>query len=400
MAVMGVLVTVERIPVTVSVEPVLVRVTVTAEPTVAAFLEQVAILALAIAEIVDVIVRIEAVTVRAAVTAEIRAVPVIVVAAAVVPATVAVTAMPSENLDEKGKNMLETYVVHVTKACNCDCLYCYEKDKTSSYTFEEVKCYLDQLLKHRTADEFVIEFLGGEPMLAWDIIRSVYEYLEAKEEISVPSYVITTNGTILNEEMADYLSKNPKLRFAASLDGHSYANQLRVFKESRKNTYDKVLENIRMLQAYGVEASIHMVTHPYNVAMIADSIDILYEEGIRSIGLGTVESTMLIDEAYCSRFVSECDLVSKKICDGTYPGLSIAEFESVKPASDVRSYIRDESGKVVGESYGRSGEDITHGKEYDVTRCAQGNEISEMIQRIRQTVYENHQKNKRKAGIV
>lgn len=295
---------------------------------------------------------------------------------------------------------METYVAHVTKACNCDCVYCYEKDKTSPYTLEEVKNYLDQLLEHRTSDEFVIEFLGGEPMLAWEIIRSVYEYLEDKKEVHVPSYVITTNGTIMNEEIADYLSKNPKLRFAASLDGHIYANQLRVFKDSRKNTYDKVMENIRMLRTYGVEASIHMVTHPYNVAMISDSIDILYEEGIRSIGLGTVESTMQIDEDYCTRFVSECDLVSKKICSGTYPDLHISEFEWVKPISDVRTYIRDESGKVIGESYGRSGKDITHSKEYDVTRCTQRNEISEMIQQIRQTVYENHQKNKRKAGMI
>lgn len=293
---------------------------------------------------------------------------------------------------------METYVVHVTKACNCDCVYCYEKDKTSPYTWSEVQAFIDRLVEHRTSDEFIIEFLGGEPMLAFDLIQKSYEYLKEKKEVHVPSYVITTNGTIMNKEIADYLSKNPKLRFAASLDGHIYANQLRVFKDSRKNTYDKVMENIRMLRTYGVEASIHMVTHPYNVAMISDSIDILYEEGIRSIGLGTVESTMQIDEDYCTRFVSECDLVSKKICDGTYPDLHISEFEWVKPISDVRSYIRDESGKVVGESYGRSGKDITYSEDYAVTRCVEQDQVSAMIHRIRRTVYENHQK--RKEGIL
>ena len=34
---------------------------------------------------------------------------------------------------------METYVIHVTKECNMNCLYCYEKDKTSTYTWEEVK---------------------------------------------------------------------------------------------------------------------------------------------------------------------------------------------------------------------------------------------------------------------
>ncbi|MDO4720487.1 MAG: radical SAM protein [Peptostreptococcaceae bacterium] len=289
---------------------------------------------------------------------------------------------------------METYVIHVTKACNCDCVYCYEKDKKSQYTWSEVQAFIDRLIEHRTEDDFCIEFLGGEPMLAFDLIRKSYEYIEGKKEIHVPNYVITTNGTIMNEEIAEYLSKNPKIRFAASLDGHIYANQLRVFKESRKNTYDKVIENIRMLRTYGIEASIHMVTHPYNVAMIADSIDILYEEGIRSIGLGTVESTMTIDEAYCERFIQECDEVSKKICSGIYKDLHISEFEWVKPISDVRSYIRDESGKVIGESYGRSGKDITHAKDYAVTRCIEQDQVSAMIHHIRKTIYDNHQKRK------
>lgn len=292
--------------------------------------------------------------------------------------------------------MLETYVIHVTKQCNCDCLYCYEQDKVSTYTLSEVQEYVDQLLAHRTCDEFVIEFLGGEPMLAFDIIRGIYEYLEEKNEIRIPSYAITTNGTIMNEEVADYLARNPKIRFSASLDGHIYANQLRVFKESRKNTYETVLKNIHFLREYGVEASVHMVTHPYNVAFIADSIDVLYTEGIRRIGLGTVESTMEIDEDYCERFIQECDLVSKKICSGDYEGLHIYEFEGVKPASDVRSYIRDASGKVVGESYGRAGADITRAEQYQVTRCTEQTKVSAMIQRIRQTVYEKHQKNQRK----
>lgn len=292
--------------------------------------------------------------------------------------------------------MLETYVIHVTKQCNCDCLYCYEKDKESLYTLEEVKEYVDQLLAYRTCDEFVVEFLGGEPMLAFDIICGIYEYLEEKEEIRIPSYGITTNGTIMNEEILAYLQQHPKLHVAASLDGHIYANQLRVFKESRKNTYEAVIKNLHLLQEHGISCSVHMVTHPYNVAFIADSIDILYAEGIRRIGLGTVESTMPIDEDYCERFIQECDLVSKKICSGDYEGLHIHEFEGVKPVSDVRSYIRDASGKVIGESYGRAGEDITYAAQYQVTRCTEQTKVSVMIQRIRETVYQQHQNNKRK----
>lgn len=299
----------------------------------------------------------------------------------------------------KGEINMERYVIHVTKECNCDCHYCYEQDKTSTYTWEEVKELIDNLITYRTNDEFGIEFLGGEPMLAWDLIKKSYEYMESIPEVNVWNYAITTNGTIMTEEIADYLSKNKKLTFAASMDGHAYANQLRVFKDSRKNTHDKVLENIKLLKKYGVEASIHITAHLYNVAFLADSIDHLYKQGVRSIAVGTVESTMQIDEEYCDRFISELDIVSKKIVSGVYPDLRISQFEWVKPYDDVRSYIRDETGKVIAESYGRSGEDITHKDIYKVHRVTHKDEIAKMIYNIRKTVYDNHQRRLREVVI-
>ncbi|MCG8540810.1 MAG: radical SAM protein [Clostridia bacterium] len=289
--------------------------------------------------------------------------------------------------------MLERYVIHVTKECNCDCLYCYEKDKTSEYTWEEIKHLIDKIIKCRTRDEFGIEFLGGEPMLRLDLIKQSYEYLESILEINVVDYIITTNGTIMEKEIADYLSKNRKIRLAYSLDGHIHANQLRVFKDSRKNTYHRVIENINFLKKYGIESTVHMVTHPYNVAMIADSIDYLYKLGIRIIDIGTVESVMKINKEYCDRFIEELDIVSKKIIDGTYSDLHIGLFEWLKPYSDVRSYIKDpETGKTIGESYGRSGNDITHTNDYNVIKCKHKDEISEMIHHIRKTAYDSHQK--------
>ena len=288
---------------------------------------------------------------------------------------------------------MERYVIHVTKECNLNCLYCYEKDKTSKYTWSEVKSFIDKLLKYRTSDEFGIEFLGGEPMLAWDLVRRSYEYLEKVKDVNVVDYAITTNGTIMTDKIADYISKNPKLMFAVSLDGHLHSNQLRVFKESNINSYNKVMENIELLKNYGVESSVHITSHPFNIGFLSDGIFHLYNQGIRFVDVGTVESTMKIDKSYCDRFIQELNIVSQRIIDGTYENLSIGLFNWLKPFEDIRSYIKDpETGKIIAESYGRSGKDITHAGEYEVIRCDQKDEVSEMIYHIRKTVYDNHQK--------
>ncbi len=287
---------------------------------------------------------------------------------------------------------METYVIHVTKECNCQCLYCYETDKDSVYTWEEIKEYLDQLIKYRTSNIFSIEFLGGEPLLAFDKIVKVYDYVESYKELNVDHYTITTNGTILDDEIIKFLKDNPKVNIAISMDGHKYANQFRVFKDNI-STYDKVMENIKLLQDNDIEYHIHIVSHPYNIAFLSDSIDHLYKEGVKSIDIGTVESTLKIDQEYCDRFVKELNDVSKKIVLGEYPDLSIGLFNSVKPYEDIRTYIRDEEGKTIGETYGRSGEDVSIKNCKNVTRCVDKDEISEMIYYIRKKVYDNHQEN-------
>jgi sulfatase maturation enzyme AslB (radical SAM superfamily) len=187
---------------------------------------------------------------------------------------------------------MERYVIHVTKRCQCLCIYCYEQDKTSEYTWEEIKELIDNIIKYNKDKEFQIEYLGGEPLLAFDLIKQATAYLESFKEIKVNNYAITTNGTILTDEITEWLKQNPKVSWLASLDGTKFMNQLRIFKDSKINTYDIVIENCKKaLKELGSNRiGIHMVTHPYNIAFLSKGIENLYNIGIRNIGVGTVES--------------------------------------------------------------------------------------------------------------
>ena len=106
--------------------------------------------------------------------------------------------------------MLETYVLHITKECNMQCIYCYEKDKTSTYTWDELKTLLNNIIKHNR--NFNLEFLGGEPCLRTDLIKETVNYLESIENLNVDNYIITTNGTIINDELIDLMKKYQKIK--------------------------------------------------------------------------------------------------------------------------------------------------------------------------------------------
>lgn len=289
----------------------------------------------------------------------------------------------------------EQYVIHVTHKCNMKCLYCYENDKESTYTWDEIKYFIDNLIKHKTSDSFSIEFLGGEPVLAWNLIQLSYEYIETEFHniVNVENYTITTNGTIINEHILNYLKDNQKIHFAISLDGHKWSNQLRVMKNNN-NSYDTVMKTINTLQENDLDFGVHIVTHPFNIGFLEDSITHLYSKGIKSIGVGTVESTMTIDESFAESFIRRLNNISIKILEGELENLQIDLFNGVKPKEDVRSYIKDSNGKIMGESYGRSGNDISKQDDiYNINRYGEETGISNIIYNMRREVFLNHKKN-------
>jgi len=180
------------------------------------------------------------------------------------------------------------------------------------------------------------------------------------------------------------------------MDGTPFANQLRLFKEGG-NTHDTVIKNLKTLLDAKISPyriGVHIVTHPYNVAHLSKSIDHLYNHGIRSIGVGTIESTIRIGKEYVDRWLKEMDIVSQKVCNGDYPGLYIGELEGLKPKSDIRHYIYNEDGsKIVGESYGRSPGDITKQKTQFKPNPA-SSPLGNLIYYMREKVYLTHQKRK------
>lgn len=288
--------------------------------------------------------------------------------------------------------MNETYVIHVTKICNLNCFYCYETDKTSTYTWTEVKESLDRILENRTSDSFHIEFLGGEPMLGFENIKNTVEYLNTKELDVL--YTITTNGTIINEELIDLLKENENLNFAISIDGGKFSNQHRIFKDTSRNSYDTIIKNFKKLQWLKIpdtQLGCHLTTTPFSIGYLKQDIKHLYKIGFRSFGIGTIESTIKIGKEYCDRYVKELKEISDLVKDGFFTdGIHVDVLESLKPRSDTRTYVRDSTGKVIFETYGRSGEDITHKNIDGFNATFASSEVSGLIEDIREIVFNYH----------
>ena len=298
---------------------------------------------------------------------------------------------------------MERYVIHVTKKCNMACSYCYEEDRVSTYTWEEIEELCFNIINlNRNGEHYSIEFLGGEPCLAFDYIKKAVKLFKENDHEHCDYFIITTNGTILNNDIADFLRKNPDVCFSISLDGTKEANSRRVLKASNINSYDVITYNIKcLLKLYEIpyqQLSVHMVTHPFNVKLMYESVKDIYNMGIRSISMGTIESTMALSESYRDRYILEMKKIANSILSGTFKDLYIDIFESFdteKPKG--RIYIRDKNGKMICESYAQAINDITNTDVYDSTLV--GSNVSEFIFNMRREACLYYREEKRKCSI-
>lgn len=158
-----------------------------------------------------------------------------------------------EDLYEKHLNHL---ILQVTQNCNLRCSYCIysggyntRTHNNKRMTWEMAKAGIDYLVSHsQLAGDLTVGFYGGEPLLEFELIKSVVGYIESEYVGRRFSYVITTNGTLLNDEIIDFLEEK-QVFLTFSLDGPKEVHDKnRKFADGVTGSYEKLMENVKKVK--------------------------------------------------------------------------------------------------------------------------------------------------------
>lgn len=113
----------------------------------------------------------------------------------------------------------------LTYRCNLNCIYCYQKYKTSqNMTLETAKSVVSrevQLARESNNKDGVrFNLFGGEPLLKFDLIKELCTWIwDTITDVKVDIF-ITTNGTLLDDEKKDWFKAHKeKLNLVMSVDG-------------------------------------------------------------------------------------------------------------------------------------------------------------------------------------
>ncbi|NLD60266.1 MAG: 4Fe-4S cluster-binding domain-containing protein [Clostridiales bacterium] len=113
----------------------------------------------------------------------------------------------------------------VTRDCNLNCRYCYEEFKgPENMDFDTARRILEEeyafACESSDYDGFLIDFMGGEPLLNFPLIREVVGWAKARERRKPITCFAATNGTLLDSEKTDWFRKHRKsVVLGASYDG-------------------------------------------------------------------------------------------------------------------------------------------------------------------------------------
>lgn len=158
------------------------------------------------------------------------------------------------NLEEILNNCMRIMTLQVTQNCNLRCKYCVYSGSYSNrvhsnkrMSFETAKSAIDFLYAHSSMTTSIgIGFYGGEPLLEFDLLKKCVEYAKMKFIGKDLSFTLTTNATLLTEEIMKFFVKN-NFFVTISFDGPQVIqDKNRVMADGKSGSFETVMKNVEM----------------------------------------------------------------------------------------------------------------------------------------------------------
>lgn len=245
-----------------------------------------------------------------------------------------------------------------TLDCNFACPYCYEnrrKGRMSPEVQDAIITFIEDAAKRGTK-VIDLSWYGGEPLLYPDIIEDLGRRILAVAErnsCSIRSHMVT-NGYLLTPKIVELLDEIGVTKVQITLDGLKEHHDVRRPLCSGKGTFDRILGNLSLFEAFPIEVAVRMNVDRQNCgdfASLKRVIDglgnpniTLYPSPVEDINKDTINEV--------SDFMSaeEFDNFTLKACEEG--GLSAEDFSVMDDrfcfctAETENCYVIDEQGDV------------------------------------------------------
>ena len=180
--------------------------------------------------------------------------------------------LPSHLL-QFSKDKRPVVVWNITRRCNLKCIHCYAQAKDQSFdnelTTEEGKNLIDDLSQYKVP---VLLLSGGEPTIRKDLPELAAYAIEKGMRA-----VISTNGTLITQQMARVLKDIGLSYVGISLDG---MEKIHDRFRGVKGAFRSALEGIKNCQDAGIKVGLRFTINKFNVTEIENIFNLLEDMDI------------------------------------------------------------------------------------------------------------------------
>ena len=161
--------------------------------------------------------------------------------------------------------------MHLTDKCNLRCSYCYEDRAKRSSSIMPLAQAQEIAARHLTEEgshkRVEFDFIGGEPLIAWDRIVGVVEFVHQHSWPRDCSFSFSTNGTLFNSTIKEWLDRHSCVAFSFSIDGTRAAHDL-----NRCGSYARVIQHVpwalERCKRFNIEPRVKMTIGPDPISML------------------------------------------------------------------------------------------------------------------------------------
>lgn len=204
----------------------------------------------------------------------------------------------AEPLRDKADGRLHALSLAVAQQCNLGCTYCYAQQGGFGTAAKQMKLEtalkaVDALLADaREGETATLAFMGGEPLMARDIIREATRYAarRADERCVQMNFSLTTNGTLLTSDDGLFFEEHG-FAVTVSIDGVGEThNALRPTKGG-SGSYERILERVQPLLSLQrrMQVSVRATVTPLNLGLV-EMLNEFVRLGFHSVGFSPMLS--------------------------------------------------------------------------------------------------------------
>lgn len=195
------------------------------------------------------------------------------------------------------RDYIKAVCLNIIHGCNLRCKYCFADDgeyhgHKGVMTIETAKKAIDYVVKRSGPRRNIeIDLFGGEPTMIMDTIKEIIAYARENEKQWKKNirFTMTTNATLLNDEMMDFMDKEMG-NIILSLDGRKEVNDNVRIKVDGSGSYDDIIPNIKKMIEKRSSDKLYYVRGTFTRANtdFYEDVKAMVEEGFREISIEPV----------------------------------------------------------------------------------------------------------------